>query len=192
MISLNSTLCMVNIVTFQQTGYRRLTNCNECVCLTHNPEETQLALGCKSQFVLFDAKSLEPIVGIKLPTTTSAMYSPVQLDAYRSSRVIQNPSSVRSMSWAGSTITLGTGSGEILFFDIRNRKFIDCGCGRRSSLKIQGGWQNQDESYMEMYRFDRCPNAVYTHCYDQSGVRLLAAGGPITAQVEGNYAAVWS
>ncbi len=44
-----------------------------------------LALGCKSQFVLFDAKSFEPIVGIKLPTFDSTMGSSVlSADSYRS------------------------------------------------------------------------------------------------------------
>lgn len=34
-------------------------------------------------------------------------------------------------------------------------------------------------------------NAIYTHCYDDSGVRLFAAGGPLPAGLVGNYAGVW-
>ena len=29
--------------------------------------------------------------------------------------------------------------------------------------------------------------AIYTHCYDQSGTRLFAAGGPLQCGIKGNY-----
>jgi len=34
-------------------------------------------------------------------------------------------------------------------------------------------------------------NAIYTHCYDDSGTRLFTAGGPLPAGLVGNYAGVW-
>lgn len=33
--------------------------------------------------------------------------------------------------------------------------------------------------------------AIYTHCYDSTGMRLFAAGGPLPATLVGNYAGVW-
>lgn len=33
--------------------------------------------------------------------------------------------------------------------------------------------------------------AIYTHCYDSSGTRLFAAGGPLPATLVGNYAGIW-
>ena len=33
--------------------------------------------------------------------------------------------------------------------------------------------------------------AVYTHCYDASGTRLFAAGGPLPSGLKGNYIALF-
>lgn len=33
--------------------------------------------------------------------------------------------------------------------------------------------------------------AIYTHCYDYSGTRLFSAGGPLPANLCGNYAGLW-
>ncbi len=53
------------------------------------------------------------------------------------------------------------------------------------------GLQQEDES-MHDYYASLCPRpAIYSHCYDRSGARLAAAGGPIAASLVGNYAAIW-
>ena len=33
--------------------------------------------------------------------------------------------------------------------------------------------------------------AIYTHCYDESGTRLFAAGGPLQCGLKGNYIALF-
>lgn len=33
--------------------------------------------------------------------------------------------------------------------------------------------------------------AIYTHCYDLSGVRLFTAGGPLDSNTSGHYAGLW-
>lgn len=33
--------------------------------------------------------------------------------------------------------------------------------------------------------------AIYTHCYDESGTRLFAAGGPLQIGMKGNYVALF-
>ncbi len=33
--------------------------------------------------------------------------------------------------------------------------------------------------------------AIYTHCYDTSGTRLFAAGGPLQLGLKGNYLALF-
>ena len=33
--------------------------------------------------------------------------------------------------------------------------------------------------------------AIYTHCYDMSGTRLFAAGGPLQFNLKGNYIALF-
>lgn len=50
------------------------------------------------------------------------------------------PSGVRSVSWHGHMLTLGTGGGEIMFYDVRAKKFLQCDCNRSLTLKITGGW----------------------------------------------------
>ena len=50
-------------------------------------------------------------------------------------------------------------------------------------------FQASDDSPQQLNRYSP---AVYTHCYDESGTRLFAAGGPLAVEKKGNYAAVWS
>lgn len=33
--------------------------------------------------------------------------------------------------------------------------------------------------------------SIMTHCYDDSGLRLFAAGGPLPLDLIGNYASIW-
>ena len=34
--------------------------------------------------------------------------------------------------------------------------------------------------------------AIYTHCYDESGTRFFAAGGPLAIERKGHYASIWN
>ena len=36
------------------------------------------------------------------------------------------PTGVRSISWRGPMVTVGTGFGDLLFYDVRNCKFLQC------------------------------------------------------------------
>lgn len=52
-------------------------------------------------------------------------------------------SGVRSISWSGSMATVGTGGGEILFYDVRAQKFLQChgrGCRKDMVLRVGNGW----------------------------------------------------
>ena len=46
--------------------------------------------------------------------------------------------------------------------------------------------QNIDHMHGQKYS-----PAIYTHCYDTSGTRLFAAGGPLKVEVKGNYVALF-
>ena len=35
------------------------------------------------------------------------------------------------------------------------------------------------------------PNAVYSHCYDDSGTKIFVGGGPLPAGLWGNYGGLW-
>ena len=55
-------------------------------------------------------------------------------------------------------------------------------------------FQQRDDNFMQnidhMHGQKYSP-AIYTHCYDTSGTRLFAAGGPLKVEVKGNYVALF-
>jgi len=60
------------------------------------------------------------------------------------------------------------------------------------NLKICS-YQYPDEDFMLDQGFQQVKYtpAIYTHCYDYSGTRLFSAGGPLPANLCGNYAGLW-
>ena len=55
-------------------------------------------------------------------------------------------------------------------------------------------FQQRDDHYvqnMEMQGVQKYSPAIYTHCYDTSGTRLFAAGGPLQIGLKGNYIALF-
>ena len=44
---------------------------------------------------------------------------------------------------------------------------------------------------MDMVHNQKYYPAIYTHCYDSSGTRLFAAGGPLQFNLKGNYIALF-
>lgn len=51
--------------------------------------------------------------------------------------------------------------------------------------------QLHDDTYRDFFMDQEYPNAIYAHCYDDSGTKLFAAGGPLPAGLWGNYAGLW-
>lgn len=47
------------------------------------------------------------------------------------------------------------------------------------------------EEEMDGFQQIKYVPAIYTHCYDHSGTRLFSAGGPLPANLVGNYAGIW-
>ncbi|KAF1415616.1 DDB1- and CUL4-associated factor 12, partial [Spheniscus magellanicus] len=115
-------------------------------------------------------------------------------------------SGIRSVSFYEHIITVGTGQGSLLFYDIRAQRFLDEKPPRacyRQKQKLGGseilklttgkGWLNHDETWRNYFSdINFFPNAVYTHCYDSSGTKLFVAGGPLPSGLHGNYAGLWS
>lgn len=52
-------------------------------------------------------------------------------------------------------------------------------------------YQFPDEEYIDGFQNVKYTPAIYTHCYDASGTRLFTAGGPLPANLYGNYAGLW-
>lgn len=96
------------------------------------------------------------------------------------------------MSFRGDILTIGTGTGTVLFYDLRASKYMTY---RESKLgeivfRTSTGWVAPDDPQVGVGV--RYSPAVYTHCYDETGTRLFAAGGPLAVEKRGNYAAIWS
>ncbi|RWS24820.1 WD-repeat protein-like protein, partial [Leptotrombidium deliense] len=88
----------------------------------------------------------------------------------------------------------GTGCGVLLFYDTKADKFIEKinGASRDdvyTKLCATRGYVLRDENYQDIFS-DNKP-AIYTHQYNKSGTSIFAAGGPLPASLQGNYAALW-
>ena len=53
-------------------------------------------------------------------------------------------SGIRSVSFRDDIITIGTGVGYILFFDLRAGKYLESGCGHSCTLNLSKGWLVSD------------------------------------------------
>nr|CAD7194134.1 unnamed protein product [Timema douglasi] len=170
-LSLNGYIHVWDAETFKQKLSRKLPSCQENVCLAVQ-DEGVYAIGCRSYTLLLDARTLQAIKKI------SPRYSGC---------------GIRSASFQGNLLTIGTGVGILLFYDLRAGKYLDSSINssRTVVLKASRGWVFPDEDYIEGFQHIKYTPAIYTHCYDTSGTRLFTAGGPLPANLYGNYAGLW-
>uniref|UniRef100_A0A915I624 DDB1- and CUL4-associated factor 12 beta-propeller domain-containing protein n=1 Tax=Romanomermis culicivorax TaxID=13658 RepID=A0A915I624_ROMCU len=178
---------------------------SDCVCLCHDPqEERSTVVGTRTSFVFVDSRTLSfthqaPLIHQNSSSTADNFDWNVLFSG-------SNCGGVRSISWQGHLVTVGTGEGQILLYDVRACKYLDCISinqrsqlspsallnGRHKYLRITDGWlDREDHHFRETFNNNPSPMAVYTHSYDSSGMRLFAAGGPIAELLIGNYGAVW-
>jgi len=165
----------------------KLPHCKENVCLAYGMDWSVYAVGSQAHVSFLD------------PRQASQNIKSV------SSR--ERGSGIRSVSFYEHIVTVGTGQGSLLFYDIRAQRFLEdpscpAGCqgGYRSrpgesilKLTTGRGWLNHDETWRSYFSdIGSFPNAVYTHCYDTSGTKLFVAGGPLCSGLHGNYAGLWS
>ena len=101
---------------------------------------------------------------------------------------------IRSVSFRADILTIGTGTGTILFYDLRASKYLSYREFKLGEVvfKTGAGWVAPEEQHLYQAGGIRYTPAVYTHCYDETGTRLFAAGGPLAVEKRGNYAAIWS
>lgn len=187
-LSANGRLFLWDLKTFKQIADTKLKYQLENVCMTISWDHSLYAVGSQSHISFVDPRSAKPIASIE-------------------SR--ERGSGVRSVSFRREILTIGTGRGSVMFFDIRAGKFLTSNMkpqqvadfkpaktksGKQPIYKLSTGqgWLSRDDMYYEYFVDDEShPNAVYTHEYDKSGTRLFTAGGPLPAGLSGNYAAVW-
>ncbi|CAL9704222.1 unnamed protein product [Knipowitschia caucasica] len=154
----------------------KLPHCKENVCLAYGEEWSVYAVGSQAHVTFLDPR---------LPTSTIKSVS---------SR--ERGSGIRSVSFYEHIVTVGTGQGSLLFYDIRASRFLEntrFSCGQSLKHTTGTGWLNHDETWRSYFSdIQSFPNAVYTHCYDESGTKLFVAGGPLCSGLHGNYAGLWS
>ncbi|KAL1765687.1 DDB1-and CUL4-associated factor 12 2 [Sigmodon hispidus] len=162
----------------------RLPYCRENVCLTYCDELSIYAVGSQSHVSFLDPRQRQQNI------------RPL------SSR--EGGTGVRSLSFYQHIITVGTGHGSLLFYDIRAQKFLEERAsaspdsflkrtGRKLKLTCGRGWLNQDELWVNYFGgLEEFPNALYTHCYNWPEMKLFVGGGPLPSGLYGNYAGLWS
>uniref|UniRef100_A0A8D8A3Q4 DDB1- and CUL4-associated factor 12 n=1 Tax=Culex pipiens TaxID=7175 RepID=A0A8D8A3Q4_CULPI len=172
LLSLNGYMHLFNAETFSQKLSRKLPNCQENVCIACQPNGLY-AVGCRSYTLLLDPRTLQAVKKI------ASRYSGC---------------GIRSASFQGNILTIGTGLGMLMFYDIRAGKYLESqtSASRTVVLKASRGYVAQfPEEEMDNFQQIKYVPAIYTHCYDGSGTRLFTAGGPLPATLIGNYAGIW-
>lgn len=161
----------------------RLPYCRENVCLTYCDELSLYAVGSQSHVSFLDLRQGQQNIW--------SLCSP------------EGCTGVRSLSVHQHIVTVGTGYGSLLFYDIRAQEFLEqrslaspdmfpVPSGRKLKLTCGSGWINQND-YLENYAAGvDCPNSLYTHCYNWPEMKLFVGGGPLASGLHGNYAALWS
>ncbi|XP_041376304.1 DDB1- and CUL4-associated factor 12-like [Gigantopelta aegis] len=169
-LSLNAYFHLWDVQKFQQF-YSKKLHCNkENVCMCVSKKKTLYAIGSQSAVTLIDPRSRN------IASTIMSKH---------------RERGIRSVNFNEEIITIGTGVGVILFYDLRAGKYLEMNCGHACSLTVSQGWLKHDENYHDFFMDQDYPNAIYTHTYDDSGLRLFAAGGPLPAGLWGNYAGLW-
>ncbi|XP_013791561.1 DDB1- and CUL4-associated factor 12-like, partial [Limulus polyphemus] len=171
-LSLNAYLHLWDISTFRQKTSRKLLFSQENVCLAQQQEKGIYVVGSRAHTSFFDNRTLRLIKSI--PSK-------------------QERVSIRSLSFLGDLLTIGTGIGEIHFYDLRASDYLkQVDSSHQAFLSTSKSWVYPDELIFQEYLMNWEHNtAIYTHCYDTSGTRLFAAGGPLPASLQGSYAGIW-
>eukprot|EP00088_Acartia_fossae_P022591 TRINITY_DN2375_c0_g1_i11.p1 TRINITY_DN2375_c0_g1~~TRINITY_DN2375_c0_g1_i11.p1 ORF type:complete len:467 (-),score=86.19 TRINITY_DN2375_c0_g1_i11:443-1843(-) len=167
-ISPNHYIHCWNALNMKQIMSKKLPHQQENCCLSVDEDCQMYAVGSKSHTDLLDSRSLQSIR--KIPSRNGGC-------------------GIRSVSFKGNILTIGTGTGLILFWDLRANKFLEStiNSNRVAQLKAGRGWVKRDDSFLERYEGSKYMPAIYTQCYDSSGTRLFAAGGPLQNSQMGNY-----
>ena len=99
---------------------------------------------------------------------------------------------VRSIACNEHILSLGTGRGNVYFFDLRAWKYLENDEGDSIALRTSEGWIRRDSNYYTFFNsIAKLPNAVYTHSYSPNNKKLYVAGGPLQLGLYGNYSSIW-
>lgn len=158
---------------FRKLQTRRLPYCEENVCITLSEEYSLYAVGSQSHVSFLDSRNGRCVASVHSK---------------------EKGSGVRSVTFKDAVLTVGTGQGALMFFDLRAGHFIETDIqGKTVPMRLHTGkgFLQRDSLYHQFFSEASHPNAVYTHKYDQSGTKLFVAGGPLPSGLSGNYVGLW-
>lgn len=174
MLTSNCKLHTIDAVTMRSNQRPcNLTYGSDLCCLANN-EDSLYAVGSNSHIQLIDSRSFNIVSTINSKSPECR---------------------IRSMSFNSEILTLTTGFGNVLFYDIRNSRYFHNQLSKELVvLKASKGWNrpvNQENQNFGYFSQPDLP-AIYTHSYDKGRTRLFTAGGPLQAMHVGNYCGIWS
>lgn len=169
-LSLNAFVHVWDAKTFKQKSSRKLRHARENVCMVVNEDHGIYAVGSQSHITLVDDRMSKDMSNVSSQQTGAG---------------------VRSLNFTSDIMTIGTGAGSIFFYDLRAGKYLDLNCSHPCSLAVGKGWLSHDDTYQDYFAGEQYPNAIYVHCFDDTGTKLFAAGGPLPAGLWGNYGGLW-
>ena len=125
-------------------GSQKLSHGMETVCLGYQEERNVYAVGSRSHTTILDARSLQPIQDKNIaslnPTCGNLsyhLYLFLKFNYYLFLFLL----GIRSVSFRGDLLTIGTGTGSILFYDLRASKYLNFrNCQREVVFNTNTGW----------------------------------------------------
>jgi WD repeat-containing protein 40A len=130
---------LFNAETFSQKMSRKLPNCQENVCIACQ-ENGLYAVGCRSYTLLLDPRTLQAVKKI------ASRY---------------NGCGIRSASFQQNILTIGTGLGMLMFYDVRAGKYLESSINtsRTVVLKASKGYvvSTSDGSIFHQYHSSHAP-----------------------------------
>ncbi|KAG1688563.1 DDB1- and CUL4-associated factor 12 [Nymphon striatum] len=182
-LSVNARLHVWDIHSFKQKQSYCVPFQAENVCLRLHEQRNCYAVGSKSHITMIDADTLVPAFEI----------------------IAEQPGcSIRSLSFNDDLLTIGTGIGTIMFYDLRAQKYLQSSLvpdthslhndlAYTAKLITSRGTIVQNDSFWDVYHGpeDYYRPAIYTHSYDVSRTHLFVGGGPLPAALEGCYLGLW-
>ena len=145
----------------------------ENVCMKHNPEYNVFGIGSRQAVTLFDPREWGTDTGREVVS-------------------IDKSWGVRSIAYNEHILSLGTGRGNVYFFDLKAWKYHTNEDEEPLALRTSEGWIRRDNNYYTYFNsLPKLPNAIYSHCYSPDNRKLYVAGGPLQLGLCGNYSSIW-
>lgn len=133
----------IDFIIFWQTLSRKLPNCQDNVCIACQPEGLY-AVGCRSYTLLLDPRTLQVIKSPSCLLHNSWLICCCFFNWQAVKKIASRYSGcgIRSASFQGNTLTVGTGLGMLMFYDVRAGKYLESSinASRTVVLKASKGY----------------------------------------------------